>query len=148
MLLVDTNVVSEMRKVRSGRAEPNFGAWIRATDPARLFLSAIVVEELEIGVLRLERRDPTQGALLRRWLDGEVLPEFAGRILPVDTAVARRSAALSVPDPRPFRDGLMPPPRSSTRSPSSPATDRISPLWAWRSWTRGRGRPDKITPRA
>ncbi len=107
MLLVDTNVVSEMRKVRSGRAEPNFGAWIRATDPARLFLSAIVVEELEIGVLRLERRDPTQGALLRRWLDGEVLHEFAGRIFPVDIAVARRAAALHVPDPRPHADALI-----------------------------------------
>jgi predicted nucleic acid-binding protein len=54
----------------------------------------------------MERRDPAQGALLRQWLDQAVRPAFAGRILAVDSAVAQRSAALQVPNPRPFRDGL------------------------------------------
>jgi predicted nucleic acid-binding protein len=66
-----------------------------------------VIQELEIGVLLAERRDRAQGALLRSWLDDHVLPVFADRILPVDTAVARRSASLHVPDPRPIRDGLI-----------------------------------------
>ncbi len=74
---------------------------------ASLFLSVIVVRELEIGVLQTERRDPAQGALLRAWLEGQVLSSFAHRILPIDTAVARRSATLHVPDPRPYRDGLV-----------------------------------------
>lgn len=72
-----------------------------------LFLSAMTIIELEIGVLRIERRDPSQGANLRRWLDDHVLPAFAGRILAVDTAVAQRCASLHVPDPRPDRDALI-----------------------------------------
>jgi predicted nucleic acid-binding protein len=54
-----------------------------------------------------QHRDPRQGQLLRHWLDQQVVPSFAGRILPVDEAVARCSAALHVPDPRPLRDGLI-----------------------------------------
>jgi hypothetical protein len=69
--------------------------------------SAIVVQELEIGVLQLERRDLAQGAILRNWLDEYVLPTFVDRVLPIDTAVARRSARLHVPDPQPYRDGLI-----------------------------------------
>jgi hypothetical protein len=72
-----------------------------------MFLSAITVEELEIGVLLAERRDPYQGCILRAWLNGYVLPTFTGRILPVDMAVALRSAKFHVPDPRPIRDGLI-----------------------------------------
>lgn len=63
--------------------------------------------ELETGVLQIERRDTAQGALLRAWLDGHVLPEFAGRVLPVDTAVAQRCARLHVPDRRSERDALI-----------------------------------------
>lgn len=107
MYLLDTNVVSELRKVRAGRADPNVARWIRSAATGTLFLSVIVVHELEAGVLAMERRDPDQGALLRQWLDGHVLPAFEGRIVPVDLVVVRASAALHVPDPRPFRDGLI-----------------------------------------
>jgi predicted nucleic acid-binding protein len=107
MFLLDTNVVSELRKVRSGKADPRVAAWADGVDAADLYLSAIVLQELEIGVLLAERRDPAQGAVLRAWLDRHVLPAFAGRVLVVDAAVARRSARLHVPDPRPLRDGLI-----------------------------------------
>ena len=107
MFLLDTNVVSELRKVRTGKAHPNVTAWVRTVQDSSLFLSAIIVQELEIGVLQLERKDLTQGAILRRWLEQHVLPTFADRVLPVDTAVARQSARLHVPDPQPFRDGLI-----------------------------------------
>ncbi|MGH7189007.1 MAG: type II toxin-antitoxin system VapC family toxin [Acetobacteraceae bacterium] len=107
MFLLDTNVVSELRKVRSGRADRNVAAWMRHVRSASLYLSVIVVHELEVGTLLAERRDPSQGTLLRAWLDEHVLAVFAERILPVDTDVARRSAALHVPDPRPFRDALI-----------------------------------------
>lgn len=107
MLLLDTNVISELRKVRSGKADPHVAAWSRTLAGTSLYLSVIVIQELEIGTLQIERRDPAQGALLRVWLEGHVLASFANRILPVDIAVARRSAALHVPDPRPYRDALI-----------------------------------------
>ena len=107
MFLLDTNVVSELRKVRAGKADARVAAWADSVDAAELYLSVITIQELEIGVRLAERRDPVAGALLRVWLDGHVLPAFAGRVLPVDLAVVRRSAELHVPDPRPVRDGLI-----------------------------------------
>lgn len=107
MYLLDTNVVSELRKARLGKADAQVIAWADSVDAAELFLSAISVQELELGVLRMAHRDPTQGALLRTWLDQHVLPAFAGRILAVDTAVAQRCAQLHMPDPRPLYDSLI-----------------------------------------
>lgn len=107
MFLLDTNVVSELRKARTGRADPRVTAWATTIPASDLFLSVIVIQELEIGILQVERRDTAQAALLRAWLEDQVLPTFSDRLLPVDAAVARRSARLHVPDPRPYRDGLM-----------------------------------------
>jgi toxin FitB len=107
MFLLDTNVVSELRKVRSGKADPNVAAWADSVDAGTLYLSVIAIQELEMGVLLAERKDGTQGKVLRAWFNGHVLPAFADRILPVDTAVALRNARLHVPDPRPVRDGLI-----------------------------------------
>jgi predicted nucleic acid-binding protein len=107
MFVLDTNVVSELRKAGDGRADPQVIAWLASHDAGAFFLSAITVMELEIGVRRIEHRDPAQGALLRAWLDGKVLPEFDGRVLPVDTSVALRCARLHVPDPRSDRDALI-----------------------------------------
>ncbi len=105
MFLLDTNVVSELR--RADHAATSVLAWARTTQASELFISSITVLELELGVMRLERRDPRQGAVLRAWLDKQVMPAFEGRVLAVDAAVARRCAALHVPDPRPERDGLI-----------------------------------------
>ena len=99
MFVLDTNVISELRKAKSGKADENVIAWATGVSPGALFLSAITVLELETGVLLVERRDPSQGATLRAWLDHQVLPAFAGRVLGVDTAVAQRCARLHVPDP-------------------------------------------------
>lgn len=107
MFLLDTNVLSELRKVRARKADPRVAAWLRGAPAGALFLSVIVIHELEIGVLLAERRDRIKGALLRSWLDDHVLSVFADRILPIDAAVARRSASLNVSDPRPIRDGLI-----------------------------------------
>jgi toxin FitB len=107
MYLLDTNVISELRKVRAGKADPNVARWSDSVDASQLYMSVITVQELEIGVLLAERRDATQGLMLRGWLEKHVMPSFVGRILDVDTKVAERSAALHVPDPRPFRDGLI-----------------------------------------
>ncbi len=107
MFLLDTNVISELRKVRSGKADPQVVRWAQRQDATDLYLSVITVQELEIGVLLAERRDPVHGAPLRRWLDEQVLPAFADRILPVNQAVSLKSASLHVPDPKPIRDGLI-----------------------------------------
>ncbi|PKM36762.1 MAG: VapC toxin family PIN domain ribonuclease [Gammaproteobacteria bacterium HGW-Gammaproteobacteria-10] len=107
MFVLDTNVISELRKAKSGKADPNVTAWAAGIPVNHLFLSVISVLELETGVLLVERRDPAQGAILRAWLDDHVLPAFAGRVLAVDTIVAQRCAKLHVPDPRAERDALI-----------------------------------------
>jgi toxin FitB len=105
MFLLDTNVLSEMR--RRNRTHPAVGAWADSVDAVDLFISAITVLEIEAGALLLARRDQAQGAVLRAWIDNSVLPAFTGRILAIDTAVAQRCARLHVPDPRAERDALI-----------------------------------------
>ena len=107
MFLLDTNVVSELRKVGDGRADARVVAWISRHDAAGFYISAVTLMELEIGILRIERRDGVQGELLRRWMDRHVVPEFQERTLPVDSAVALKCARLHVPDPRSERDALI-----------------------------------------
>ncbi|VTU45589.1 putative ribonuclease FitB (plasmid) [Variovorax sp. SRS16] len=105
MYLLDTNVVSELR--RASRADPRVLAWAHGVPTAALFISVITLLELEKGVLLAERRDPIQGAMLRAWLSGQVEPSFADRTLVIDAATAKRCAALHVPNPRPDRDSLI-----------------------------------------
>ena len=107
MFLLDTNVISELRKAGDGKADANVVAWLSGVDATTCYLSAITLMEIELGILRIERRDPAQGARLRAWMDQRILPEFADRTLPVDTAVALRCAPLHVPDPRPERDAFI-----------------------------------------
>lgn len=105
MFVIDTNVVSELRRPRKAHAK--VVAWAGETAVASLFLSVITVLELELGALQTARKDAKQGATIRAWIDEQVLPQFEGRILPVDTAVAQRCARLHVPDPRSERDALI-----------------------------------------
>ena len=107
MQLLDTNVVSELRKTGTRRIDPKVARWAAAADAGGFFVSVITLMELETGVRLVERRDARQGETLRRWLDDKVRPGFSGRVLPVDEAVALRCAALHVPDPRPERDALI-----------------------------------------
>lgn len=107
MFVLDTNVVSELRKVRLGKANVNVVAWAQRVNASDLFISAITLMELELGVLSIERKDAPQGALLRLWLEQQVLPEFSERTLPMDAAVALRCARLHVPDKCGERDALI-----------------------------------------
>jgi hypothetical protein len=112
MYVLDTNVVSELRKSpagqrRAAKVDRNVLAWSKTVPTASQFLSVVSILELEHGTLLMEHRDARQGAVLRFWLDNLVLPAFTGRILPVDTAVALRCAALQVPSPRQERDALI-----------------------------------------
>lgn len=107
MYLLDTHVVSELRKAKSGKANGNVIRWVAGHPAERLFLSAISLLELETGVLLMERRDPAQGRRLRDWLEKQVIPGFENRILPLDAEVARRCAALHVPDRCSDRDAMI-----------------------------------------
>lgn len=107
MFVLDTDVVSELRKVEAGKGHPRVAAWSEQVVVGETFLAAITIHELELGILLLERKDKRQGAILRAWIDTRVLSEFEGRILPIDVAVALRCAKFHVPDPRPMRAALI-----------------------------------------
>ncbi|MBC7603261.1 MAG: type II toxin-antitoxin system VapC family toxin [Ramlibacter sp.] len=105
MYVLDTNVISELRQNK-----PNQSAqvrnWAAAQPPARLYMSAITILELEQGVQALQRRTPPQGGALRTWLDG-VRKAFTGRILPFGEVAAVLCAAAHVERPRAERDAMI-----------------------------------------
>lgn len=105
MFLLDTNVISELR--RPATAHRNVVAWANAVPAANFFMSAISILEIELGARLIERKDAAQGAVLRTWIDDQILVRFEDRILAVDTAVAQRCARLHVPNPRAERDALI-----------------------------------------
>jgi predicted nucleic acid-binding protein len=106
-LLLDTNVVSELRKAKTGKINPNVKAWADSVVPTDLFISVVTLLEIEMGIGLMERRDLVQATLLRTWFNNHVLPAFEGRILVVDTAAALCCGNLHVPDPRSDRDALI-----------------------------------------
>lgn len=105
MFLLDTNVISELR--RPDKADGNVVAWANAIPATKFFISAISILEIELGARLIERKDAKQGAVLRTWIDHHILARFEDRILPIDTAVAQRCAQLHVPNPRAERDALI-----------------------------------------
>ncbi|KAA1419168.1 type II toxin-antitoxin system VapC family toxin [Nocardioides humilatus] len=100
--LLDTNVLSDLR-----RGRPEVVAWTHQHSDDDFAISAVTLMEIERGIRLLERRDPHQARPLRGWLEAQVIPEFDGRTLPVDGAVALCAAALHVPDPMPSEDAYI-----------------------------------------
>jgi predicted nucleic acid-binding protein len=105
MFVLDTNVISELRHGKHNQSA-EVRAWAAAQPSSRLFLSAITLLELEMGIQALERRTPPQGSALRFWLTG-VRAAFAGRILPFTENTAPVCASLHIPDPRSERDAMI-----------------------------------------
>ena len=105
MYLLDTNVISELRK--GPRAYEAVVRWASGISQCDMFISVISIMELRMGILRLERKDTKQAAILERWLTQQVFPTFKRNILVIDTAIANQCAALHVPDPRSDRDALI-----------------------------------------
>jgi predicted nucleic acid-binding protein len=103
--LFDTNVVSAAR--RPERLPRHVARWLAQVPQSRTFISVVSLLEIEVGVRRLERTDPAQGAVLRRWKSMAVAEAFRGRTLPVDEAIAEACAGLHVPDPKPHLDALI-----------------------------------------
>ncbi len=104
MFLLDTPVVLELRKAKSGQTDPGLASWAAGVAAQTLHLSALSLLELENGAARLESRDKAAGAALRGWIGSQVIPAFEERILPVDVAVVRRRGTLPYAD---ARDGLL-----------------------------------------
>jgi len=107
MYVLDTNILSELRPRRNRESDPRVIAWARSVSPSSLYLSVICIFELQMGILQKQRTDQAQASVLRSWLTDYVMRSFSDRILPVDTAVALRCAALHVPDPFSYRDSLI-----------------------------------------
>ncbi|MBB4396115.1 type II toxin-antitoxin system VapC family toxin [Bradyrhizobium sp. ERR14] len=105
MFLLDTNVISELR--RPDKADRNMLAWANTAPAANFFMSVISMLEIELGARLIERKNAVQGAVLRAWIDDHILARFERRILAIDTAVAQRCAQLHVPNPRAERDALI-----------------------------------------
>jgi toxin FitB len=105
MFVLDTNVISELRQ---GKPQPSIQVrnWAANQPSSKLYLSAITILELEIGIRALERRTPPQGSALRAWLAGVRLA-FAGRVLAFTETTAPVCAALHVPDRRSDRDAMI-----------------------------------------
>ena len=107
MYILDTNVISEIRKDKVNKADPAVISWNRTVNLNSCYLSVITIMELEMGVLSVARKDTRQGLVLGKWLEYLITISFRSRILDVDTAVARLCAASHVPDPQPDRDSLI-----------------------------------------
>jgi hypothetical protein len=104
MYLLDTGVVLELRKARSGQSDPGLAAWAAGIARQKLFISALNLLEIENAAARLGRKDRAAGLLVREWIDNHVIPAFDGRVLPVDANVVRRRAQLPYAN---TRDGLL-----------------------------------------
>lgn len=107
MYLLDTNVLSEIRKIDKNTANAGVVEWASAHDISEMYLSVITIMEIEQGILSLQRKDSAQAQLIKHWLDKVVLPKFEGRILPIDIRAARQCANLRVPDKKPLADALI-----------------------------------------
>jgi len=105
MFVLDTNVLSELRPGKPHQS-PKLRAWASTIPESRFYLSAITALEQEQGILRLERRVPTQGNALRAWFDA-VRVAFGGRILPFTAEAALLCAAMHAPDPKDYRGSMI-----------------------------------------
>jgi predicted nucleic acid-binding protein len=107
MFVLDTDVISELRKVRIGKADPRVVQWFLHRPLSSFHLSVVSVLEMRMGVVALSRKDPAQAAIYQKWLLHVLEAQPGPQLLPVDLAVAMRCADLHVPDPRGYRDALI-----------------------------------------
>lgn len=104
MYLLDTNILSESRKLGTPKIDPRAARWLAEVDAETTFVSAMTIFELERGIRQMERRDAKQGAALRRWFNDQIMTTYENRTLPLSRAVALICARLHIPDPKSERD--------------------------------------------
>ncbi len=104
MYLIDTNIISEVRKGR--RCDPNVAAWYRSIRDDEVFLSVLVIGEVRQGIERLRPRNPRHAHALEQWLE-ELLQSFGDRILPIDEKVAQNWGRFNASRVFPVIDSLL-----------------------------------------
>ena len=104
MFLLDTNVISDMRKIDSGRADSHVSTWIDELDASDFYVSVVTLAELDYCIRFKHRRYPNQSLFLRRWFNHSVLPFFEDRIVTIDFQVAMKYSEINVPNHLPDRD--------------------------------------------
>lgn len=104
MYLLDTNVVSELRKIKTAKAHQGLSQWLSSIQPEQLYINTIVLMELKKGIFLKQGKDPKQAQVLQIWLDTVIRPAFAQRTLNIDENTIDICAKLHVPNKRPEND--------------------------------------------
>ena len=107
MYLLDTNIVSELRKLETGKIHPQVYRWIKSNGFTHTYISAVTLAEIQTGILSLARKDQAQAASLDNWFTNRLLPAYRTRTLSVDTEVALICAQLHTPTKRPINDAYI-----------------------------------------
>lgn len=108
MYLLDTNILSEFRKIGSTREHPQVKAWLCSVTPDQLFISTISLMEIKMGILSAEHRgDHAQAMHLNAWYQQDIKQKFARQLLPISGEIAEICAELHVPNRRPFGDSCL-----------------------------------------
>lgn len=102
--LIDTNVISELRK--GPRCDARVSQWYTHVADEEIYLSVLTIGEIRKGIESIRPRDETAARTLERWLS-RVVAEHEDRILPIDRAIADEWGRMNVPDPLPVIDGLL-----------------------------------------
>jgi len=101
--LLDTNIISEIRK---RYPDPHVMAWWETVTSAEVFISALTIGEIRLGIERLRRKDSAQADLLEQWLHG-LRAIYTDHIINIDAGIAEEWGHLNVPNPLPVIDGLL-----------------------------------------
>lgn len=107
MYLLDTNIISEIRKIKQNKANKNLIAWLDKVDKNTLYTNVVILMELERGILKIQRKDPIQGRNIETWYQTVIKPTFQGRIYPIDCETVSICASLHIPNPAPENDAWM-----------------------------------------
>ena len=107
MYLLDTNIISELKKLDSGKIHPQVQRWAYSINLMQTKISVVSITEIRTGILSLTRKDQAQAASLDNWFTNRLLPAYRTRTLSVDTEVALICAQLHIPAKRPINDAYI-----------------------------------------
>jgi PIN family toxin-antitoxin system, toxin component len=107
MYLLNTNIISELKKLDSGKIHPQVQRWAYSINLMQTKISVVSITEIRTGILSLARKDQAQAASLDNWFTNRLLPAYRTRTLSVDTEVALICAQLHIPTKRPINDAYI-----------------------------------------